>query len=135
MAKKKSTAIARPTYYAQPIRTPAPIVRVSVPGLSKKKPTARRRKGGGGGGGGSLGAEVMGAALTAGAIGLAEKSGLMDKLPAIPVIGRKGTLAVAAYFWARNGGGKIARDVAICAAVLSLYEYAKDGTISGADYT
>jgi hypothetical protein len=101
---------------------------------TKKKSGGRRRKSGGGGG--SLGAEIMGAALTAGAIGLAEKSGMMDKLPSIPVIGRKGTLAVAAYFWAKNGGGKIARDVAVCAAVLSLYEYAKDGVISGgADYT
>ena len=135
MAKKRkaSTAIARPTYYAQPTRTPAPIVRVTVPSPKKAK---RRASHSSKGGGGNFTKTLMGAALTTALVGYAEKSGILNNLPQIPIIGRKGTLAVAAYFWSKNGGGQIARDVAMAAAILSAYEFSKDGTISGAaDYT
>jgi len=58
----------------------------------------------------------------------------MAKLPAIPLVGRKGALAIAAYYYSRHGGGAIARDVAIAAAALSGYELGKSGTVSGEDY-
>ena len=135
MAKKRKTAaLARPTYYAQPTRSPAPIVRLTVPAPKAAK-SPKRRRSGGGGGGGSFTKTLMGAALTTAMVGFAEKSGVLDKLPTIPILGRKGTLAIAAYLWSKHGGGQIARDVAMAAAVLSAYEFSKDGTISGADYT
>jgi hypothetical protein len=71
------------------------------------------------------------AAVTAAAIGLAEKSGLLDKLPEIPWIGRKGAIALLTYYWARHGGGQIARDVCLVASALCGYEYGKEGSISG----
>ena len=52
------------------------------------------------------------AAITAAVVGMAEKSGVLDNLPEIPVVGRKGVLAIVAYYWARHGGGPRAR--AIC---------------------
>jgi len=93
----------------------------------------RRRKGGGRrrAGAASGGVTPVKAALTAAVIGLAEKSGVLDKLPEIPWIGRKGLLAIVAYYWARHGGGPIARDVCLVAAAVSGYEYGKEGTISG----
>lgn len=72
------------------------------------------------------------AAVTSAGIGFAEKSGLLDNLPTVPVLGRKGTLAVAAWAWGRfAGGGKIARDVCVVAAALAGYEYGKLGSVSG----
>jgi hypothetical protein len=54
-------------------------------------------------------------------------------LPTMPVIGRKGTIAVGAYFLAKHGGmgAGIARDVAIAAAALAGYDLGNKGSISG----
>lgn len=71
------------------------------------------------------------AALVSAGVGWAEKSGVLDVLPTVPAIGRKGTLAVAAYFWSRAGGGRIARDVAVVASALAGYEFGKMGSVSG----
>jgi len=70
-------------------------------------------------------------AITAAVIGMAEKSGVLANLPEIPVVGRKGAIALGAYYWARHGGGQLARDVALCMAAICGYEYGKDGSISG----
>ena len=69
--------------------------------------------------------------MTAAAIGFAEKSGLLDKLPEVPLVGRKGALAIATYYWARHGGGSLARDICLVAAAISGYELGKEGSISG----
>ena len=71
------------------------------------------------------------AAITAAVVGMAEKSGVLDNLPEIPVVGRKGVLAIVAYYWARHGGGPMARDVAIVAASLCGYEWGKEGKVTG----
>lgn len=68
------------------------------------------------------------------AVGMVEKSGLLDSLPKIPMIGKKGTIALAAWFWAKHGGGKLATDIANVAAALAAYQYGKDGKIDGDDY-
>jgi hypothetical protein len=54
-------------------------------------------------------------------------------LPTMPVIGRKGTIAIGAYFLAKHGGmgSGIARDVAIAAAALAGYDLGNKGAISG----
>jgi len=133
MARRKATsALARTTYVTAP-RQPAPIVRVSMPRAAKP---AKRRKGGhrkgNSGGPFNLGTTLGGAAVAAGMVGLAESTGLIDKLPAIPIVGRKGALAVLAYLWAKHGGGgQMARDVAIAAATLAAYQLGKDKKIDG----
>lgn len=139
MAKRrKSTSMVRTvTIPSSQYRAPAPIIKVSAPRAIV--PKSKRRKGGGHSRkkstGLSFGTTLMGASATAGAIGLAEKAGLLDKLPDVPFVGRKGALAIAAYIWARyGGGGAIARDVALCASVLSAYQLGKEGTISGESY-
>lgn len=81
--------------------------------------------------GGSAGVTPVKAAITAAVLGMAEKSGVLDKLPEIPMVGRKGALALVAYYWARHGGGQIARDVALVTAAICGYEFGKEGSISG----
>jgi hypothetical protein len=71
------------------------------------------------------------AAVTAAVIGLAEKSGILDNLPEVPMVGRKGTVAILAYFWAKRGGGGLARDVALVCAALAGYDWGKTGSITG----
>jgi hypothetical protein len=70
-------------------------------------------------------------ALAALVVGLVEKTGILDKLPTIPVVGRKGTIALAAWYYSKHGGGNMARKVAIVAAVLSGYQLGKEGSVSG----
>lgn len=98
----------------------APIVRVA------RRQTRRRSSASSGGA-----VSPIKAAVTAAVIGLAEKSGILDSLPEIPIIGRKGTLAIVAYYWARHGGGPIARDVALAAAALCGYQWGKEGKVTG----
>lgn len=125
MAKRTALAYApRPVYP----RMPAPIV-IRTSTTARKPKRSRRRRGGGGGGltPTSMGAFGLGGAI----IGLAESNGVLDKLPSVPLIGRKGLLALGAYYWSKHGGGTIARDIAIAASVLSGYQLGKEGTISG----
>lgn len=76
---------------------------------------------------------ILAIGIAAAVIGLGEASGLVDKLPSIPLVGRKGALAIGAYYYSKHGGGSLARDVAIAAAALAGYELAKTGSISGDD--
>jgi hypothetical protein len=117
MARRTSTAIVRAS---QPI----PTIRLAMPRPSNlarapKRKAARRSSGG------SAGVTPVKVAVTAAVIGLAEKSGVLDNLPEIPVVGRKGTLAIIAYYWARHGGGGLARDVSLVSAALCGYEWGK----------
>lgn len=109
-------------------RPPAPIIRVSAPRAVAKKKHHRRRSGGGSH---ELSQKTMlGSAIGGAALGFIEKS--FPNLPTVPLIGRKGTIAIAAYMLHKRGtGGGILRDVAIAAAVLAGYELGKDGKISG----
>lgn len=79
------------------------------------------------------GSTILAIGVASTVIGLAENAGLMDKLPAVPFVGKKGLLAIAAYYYSKHGGGSLSRDVALAAAALSGYELGKSGTISG-DY-
>jgi hypothetical protein len=134
MARRRRTqsALARTTYVSAP-RAPAPIVRVSVP---RAAPVKHKRKSHARGRGGpmTLGTTLAGAAIAGGMIGLAEKTGLASKLPEIPYIGRKGSIALLAYAWSRwGGGGQIARDVAIAAATMAAYQLGKEQKIDGTE--
>lgn len=139
MAGKRSRARSTQIVVARPVAqpryaAPRPIV-IRTPAPQKMK-RARRHKGGGGGGFGGLmsgGGGIVAVAVAAAIIGFAESSGIVNKLPSIPVVGRKGAVAIGAYYWSKHGGGSIARDVCVAAAALSGYELATKGSISGED--
>lgn len=73
----------------------------------------------------------MGFAIGGAAVGFIEKQ--FPTLPTIPLVGKKGTIAIGAYFIAKKGGslGHIARDVCIAAAVLAGHDLGASGKISG----
>lgn len=63
--------------------------------------------------------------------GYAVKSGLVAKLPAIPVLGRTGTAAILLDYWSRHGGGQLAHRAARAAAAIAGYQLGHEGQISG----
>jgi len=63
--------------------------------------------------------------------GYAVKSGIVAKLPAIPVLGRTGTAAILLDYWARHGGGQIAHRAARAAAAIAGYQLGSEGAIQG----
>ena len=65
--------------------------------------------------------------------GFAVKQGWVEKLPAIPLVGRTGTAAILLHFWAKRGGGDMVRKAATAAAVIAGYQLGSQGTITGDD--
>jgi hypothetical protein len=130
MAKRTSTrtAIVR----AIPMRAPAPIIKVSAPRAAPSRKKHHRRHRGGGARAVNV-KTMMGAAIGGAVMGFVDKS--FTNLPTLPVIGRAGTIALAAYMLASKGGGggigAIARDVALAAAAVAGYELGKEGKVSG----
>src|SRR6185503_16165486 len=97
MAKRRKTKNATASSRTQIIRTPAPIVRVSVP-QQRAAVVQRRapRRHSGGSSGGMAGVKSLAQpALAGGAVGLVVKSGFVDKMPDIPIVGRVGSAAIA----------------------------------------
>lgn len=92
----------------------------------------RRRRGGGrrrhssGGGTGGVN-RMIGYAVGGFAVGFIEKT--FPSLPSIPLIGKKGAIAVAAHFL--RGKHPIIGDIGMAAAAISGYELGKSGVISG----
>ena len=71
----------------------------------------------------------MGAVAVGGfGVGFLEKQ-FGDKIPSLPLVGRKGAIALGIYFW--NPKNKIARDVGVAAAAICGYELGSTGSISG----
>lgn len=86
----------------------------------------RRRRSSGIGGGG--GANVFISHAVGGfAVGFIEKS--FPNLPSLPLVGKKGAIALAAYFL--RGKHPVIQDVGKAAAAISGYEFGKTGVISG----
>lgn len=75
---------------------------------------------------------VVGNALGGMIFGYAVKQGYVDKLPAIPVLGRTGTAALILDYYGKHGGGEWARRAAMAAAVLAGYQLGSEGSIHGA---
>lgn len=126
MAKRK-TGSALVRYISAP-RQSAPIIRVSAPRAAPAKKHNRRRHGSGAL---SLTSNRMFEfAIGGAAYGFITKQ-FGDKLPTLPVLGRTGTIALAAYWFAKNKGGGLAKDVAIAAACIAGYQIGTTGTISG----
>lgn len=124
MAKTRSGAMVR---YVAP-RTQAPIIKVSAPRAAPKKHHRRRH----GKVGGSLTSQrMLEFAIGGAAFGFISKQ-FGDKLPTLPVLGRSGTIALAAYYFGKSRGG-IVRDVAIASAVIAGFEIGTTGKIAGDD--
>jgi hypothetical protein len=109
-------------------RPVAPIIRVSAPRAPAHHRKHHRRH--------SVGAAkvnqktLMAAAVGGAVLGFVDKS--FPTLPTIPILGRAGTIALAAWMLSGRGGiGAIARDVALAAASVAGYELGKEGKVSG----
>jgi hypothetical protein len=63
------------------------------------------------------------------ALGFIDKS--FPTLPTIPLLGRAGTIAVAAYFLGKGSKGGLFRDVALAASAISGYQLGNKGSVSG----
>lgn len=140
MAKKRKARTTAPRTKIVKVGGPAPIIKVSAPRAAA--PVRRRRRsssGGGGGRSGGIGGIVSNETLQMGVggflYGFAVKSGLVAKLPPIPMIGRTGTAAIVLDYWSRRGGGPWAGKAARAAAAIAGYQLGAEGTIQGEDAT
>jgi len=104
------------------------VVRQAAP-VAKKAPVRRRRRRSAGGGSSvaALGSDAMAGV----AYGLLERMTSDMDLPEIPVIGRKGTLALALYLFRRSH--PMINDAARAGIIISTYQLASEGKISGDD--
>jgi hypothetical protein len=129
MAKRRSTAHLAPYQFRRAPAAPAAIVvrTRSVPAKRKQ----RRRRGASSGGGGMLGGGIVGHFIGGALFGFAVKQGWVDKLPEVPVIGRTGAAAFGLNYFAKHGGGDVARKMAVAAAVLAGYQLGDTGSIHG----
>lgn len=128
MARRRRTR-SRSAPLVRTVRAPAAqVIRVSAPAPIRHR-RGHRRRGGGGGVGALTGQRVLGLGLGGLALGLLEKA--IPNLPTLPVLGRKGTIALGCYWFSRGSGGGLIRDVAIAAAAIAGYELGTTGKISG----
>ncbi len=128
------------------MRQPAPvIIRQSAPRrrrttavvvAPRSAPVRRRRSNVGSKG--SVGPltpnKLLGVGLGGAIFGYIEKT--FPNLPTLPMVGRSGTIAIAAYFISKQGGmghGSIVKDVGIAAAAITGYQLGKTGKVSGDD--
>ncbi len=143
MAKHKRTAkrASATKIIRVPSHAPAPIIKVSAPRASPvKRRRGRRRVGSSSGGaraalGGILSNESMQMAIGGAVYGFAVKSGVIAKLPPIPVFGRTGTAALLLDYWGRHGGGQLAQRASRAAAAIAGYQLGSTGAITGDDAT
>ena len=124
MAKKRSTALAPRITMTAP-RPVAPIIKVSAPRAAPHHKKHHKK-----GGGGGKGLTDVQAAIAGAVVGFVEKQGILDKLPALPMLGKKGTAALGLHYFAKGKGGML-RDAKIALCVLAGYDLAKTGAIVG----
>lgn len=74
---------------------------------------------------------MVGAGIGGAVLGFVDKT--FPGLPTVPIIGKAGTIALAAYMLSRRGGmgGGILRDVAMAAAAVAGYQLGSEGKIHG----
>ncbi len=135
MAKRRKTATKTITVRE---RSAPQTIKVSIPRAApiKARRHSRRRSHGGGGrgmGGGATGAMSVnksGSLALGGFIyGYIEKT-FGPQLPALPLIGKTGAIALAAYFLGGKSPGLIA-DVGNAASVIAGYSFGSTGKVSG----
>jgi hypothetical protein len=91
MAKRRRTATRTQTKIVR-MSSPAPIVRIAAPRAITRKRSRRRNGSGGHHVGGLVSNESIQMAIGGALYGFAVKSGLIAKLPAIPVLGSEGAI-------------------------------------------
>lgn len=139
MAKKRRASTRTVTKIVRAPAAAAPIIRVAAPRAAPRTRRRRSRRRGGGGGfsrghaGGLISNESVQMAIGGALYGYAVKSGLVAKLPAIPVVGRTGTAAILLDYWSRHGGGQWVGRAARAAATIAGYQLGAEGSIQGAD--
>lgn len=52
-----------------------------------------------------------------------------NQIPSLPMVGKSGTIAIAAYFF--RGKHPIVKDVGVAAAAIAGYSFGKTGTVEG----
>jgi hypothetical protein len=129
MAKKtKSRALV---FRAPSFSTPKPIVIRSTKVVKPKH--KRRHHANGSGGRGLMSKTRMGIVGGALAVGFLEKQGFMAQLPTLPLIGRTGTIGLAAYVLSDNGKNKFADEICTAALVIAAHELGSTGSIVGGE--
>lgn len=134
MAKRKRrTATATKTKIIRVGSSPAPIIRVQSPRAAPVRHRRRRthHRSSTSHGGGIVSNETVQMAIGGALYGFAVKSGLVAKLPEIPLLGRTGTAAILLDYWSRHGGGQMAHRAARAAAAIAGYQLGADGKIQG----
>lgn len=136
MAKKRKRATKTATKIVRVGAAPAPIIKVSAPRAAPARRHHRRRRSSGGGhgrgmAGGIVSNEAIQMAIGGALYGFAVKSGLVAKLPEIPLVGRTGTAAILLEYFARHGGGQMAHRAARAAAAIAGYQLGAEGKITG----
>ena len=91
------------------------------------------RSGGTLGMGNLLSKQRMGIVAGALAFGFLEKQSLFQSLPALPMIGKSGTIGLAAFLLSDGGKNKLADDICTAALVIAAHELGSTGTIVGED--
>jgi hypothetical protein len=126
MAKKRSSAIVRVKPVV--IRPPRPIVRTKTRIVHKKaKKHHRGHKRSALALGGLVTQSQVTAAIGGAALGFIQKQ--FTTLPSIPMLGKNGTIALAATLLSKHF--PLAKDIATAAIVVSAYQLGSDGKVSG----
>lgn len=132
MARRRNATTTRKAGDVVVVQTPAPPVRRGGGGGRRRSAAKKRRYSKAvsvGGQAGSYKNRLIGTGVGGLAYGFIEKQ--FPNLPTIPLIGKSGTVALAAYFF--GGSHPIIKDIGIAAAAIAGYSLGKDGIISG-DY-
>lgn len=131
--RRKTTTVVRASTAVPTVRiqtTAAPHRRGPPRYASVKVKKGGKRRGRGGGGGLSL-QMLGGTALGGAALGFIEKQ--WPNAPTLPIIGRAGTIALAAYYFGGKQKPGLMRDIALSGAAVAGYELGKTGKIAGED--
>lgn len=127
MARKKTAVRRAPARTTASRQGAVVVVRERAQSIAKKVNRHRRS----GASGTTLQSDMRKMAIGGAAVGFFEKY-LGSSIPNIPLIGRKGAIALGVYMMKPKAG--ILRDVGIAAAALSGYQFAKENKIDGEDY-
>jgi hypothetical protein len=101
--------------------------------IVKAKRKHHRHHGGGMSLGGLFSSQRMGIVAGALAYGFLEKQAFFQSLPSLPLLGKTGTIAVAAYLLSNGGRNKLANDISIAAFAIAANQLGSQGTITGDD--
>jgi len=77
---------------------------------------------------------MLGVGLGGAIFGYIEKT--WPNIPTLPIVGRSGTIAIAAYFISKQGGmghAGIVRDIGVAACAITGYQLGKSGKVSGVE--